>query len=259
MARPEAISAGDPLGLSSFPLVPYSNRIGNATFEWNGKRYQLLKNFPPEAHAIHGVGWQLPWVITHQSEAELTLLLRHKADNNWPWSFDAKQTISLSGDTLSLNISAQNLATEDAPLSFGHHLYFDNEGASLQFKADRVWLSGEDNLPTKAVTPEGEFDFSQITTVAGHNVDHCYAGWNCSATMAWKFRPYSLYLQASPELSAAVVYIPAGGKTFCFEPVPHISNTLNILSHQPAMPIVAPGKTFTATIILKALPACIKV
>lgn len=255
MARPDAIAVNDPLGLSSFPLVPYSNRIGKAMFEWHGKRYQLLRNFPPEPHAIHGVGWQRPWLLADGSEAAVTLLLQHTADDTWPWPFEASQTISVSGDTLTLNLSAQNLATEAAPLSFGHHPYFDAEGASLQFQAERVWLSGADGLPTETAAPTGNFDFSLSTPVASHDVDHCYAGWNGRAVMTWANRPYSLALCASPELRAAVVYIPQGGKTFCFEPVPHINNALNMQNHQPAMPIIAPGETFTAAITLQALPS----
>lgn len=33
----DAISIGDPLMLGSFSLMPYSNRIGQARFDWNGQ------------------------------------------------------------------------------------------------------------------------------------------------------------------------------------------------------------------------------
>ena len=38
----------------SYPLVPFSNRIGNATLSWNGTNHPLVKNFGTEPHAIHG-------------------------------------------------------------------------------------------------------------------------------------------------------------------------------------------------------------
>ena len=53
----------------SYPLVPFSNRIGQATFSWAGQHHSLLPNNPPEPHAIHGVGWQHTWTVL-QAEAQ---------------------------------------------------------------------------------------------------------------------------------------------------------------------------------------------
>jgi aldose 1-epimerase len=47
----------------SYPLVPFSNRIGHARMQWKGASHTLAQNFPPEPHAIHGVGWQRPWAV----------------------------------------------------------------------------------------------------------------------------------------------------------------------------------------------------
>jgi galactose mutarotase-like enzyme len=38
-ASAEAIAAHDPLGMASFPLVPYSNRIADARFGWAGQTH----------------------------------------------------------------------------------------------------------------------------------------------------------------------------------------------------------------------------
>src|SRR5579885_2221445 len=53
-----SIHTNDPFGMASFPLVPYSNRIGGGRFEWDGKARSLARNFPPEPHSIHGVGFE---------------------------------------------------------------------------------------------------------------------------------------------------------------------------------------------------------
>src|SRR5258708_3581235 len=55
-ASAASLAAADPLGMASFPLVPYSNRIANASFMWEGSAVTLRRNFLPEVHAIHGVG-----------------------------------------------------------------------------------------------------------------------------------------------------------------------------------------------------------
>ena len=45
----------------SYPLVPFSNRVGHATLKWQGTSHPLVQNNGPEPHAIHGIGWQRPW------------------------------------------------------------------------------------------------------------------------------------------------------------------------------------------------------
>lgn len=44
----------------SYPLVPFSNRIAQASLQWRGTQHPLVLNNAPEPHAIHGVGWQRP-------------------------------------------------------------------------------------------------------------------------------------------------------------------------------------------------------
>jgi aldose 1-epimerase len=252
-ASPSAIDARDPLGLATFPLVPFSNRIKDGTFDWAGEPMALAKNFRPERHSIHGVGWQRAWQVESQSDTAATLTLEHRSDAYWPWPFEARQTISLGSTSLNLTLSVRNLAAHAVPLSFGHHPYFEAEGASLTFSAERVWMSGTDALPTEEVVPQSQFDFASTASVEGRDVDHCYAGVSGGARIAWPDRHYALEIASTPPLSAAVVYIPRDGDYFCFEPVSHINNALNLPGHQPAMPIIAPGAQYAVEIAFNAI------
>jgi phosphoglycerate dehydrogenase-like enzyme len=45
-ANAARIAARDPFGMASFPLVPYSNRIDQGKFAWNGSHIALARNFP---------------------------------------------------------------------------------------------------------------------------------------------------------------------------------------------------------------------
>jgi aldose 1-epimerase len=242
------IAAGNLLGMASFPLVPYSNRIGNAQFNWNGRSHTITPNFAPEPHAIHGVGWTRPWTIAAQTADSVKLSLETDADDEWPWSFRAEQHIFLTTDRLTLHLSAINAADTPVPLAFGHHPYFDTEGATLQFAGERVWMSGPDALPREAIVPDGSFDFSTPAPVVGRNVDHCYTGVMRPAKIVWADRSYGLDIVASENLPAAVVYIPANGGAFCYEPVPHLNNALNMAGNQAPMPVVAPKESFRSRI-----------
>jgi aldose 1-epimerase len=248
-----AIAAGDPLMMASFPLVPFSNRIGHARFTWDGRNIDLTPNFAPEPHAIHGTGWKEVWAVTQREDSQCILSLRHEGDARWPWSFEASQTFTLTNNTLEMTLRASNRTRERVPLAIGHHPYFDQHGAQLSFNAAEVLMSGDDALPTKAVAPAGQYDFSNGGTVTGRSIDHCYAGWGGSARIAWAGRPFALEISA--DMAAAVVYVPLGGSAFCFEPVPHINNALNRPGQSPGMPVVGPGNNFTSTIRLQAVGA----
>ena len=248
-----SIAAGDMLGMASFPLVPYSNRIGNGSFEWDGKPIQIAKNFAPEPHSIHGIGWERPWLVAVQSDDAATLTLTHDGDDKWPWPFHASQRLHVGNQCLTLALSVRNLAPQRAPLAFGHHPYFDTDGATLAFDADAVWMTGKDALPTMAKRPEGQYDFSTPARVSERAVDHCYTGVSGPARIAWRDRRVAVEITSSPQLDAAVVYIPMGGDAFCFEPVPHISNALNLPGHKPSMPVISPGASFETTIRFQAI------
>lgn len=249
-ASADNIAASEPLGMASFPLVPYSNRIGDARFDWAGERIKLAHTFAPEPHAIHGVGWKSAWTAERHTDASVTLVLKHAADEHWPWDFEALQTISIAPYELRLDLSVRNLAACDVPLAFGHHPYFEQAGASLCFDAGKVWMTGDDQLPSEAIDLAGQFDFRRGAPIEGRSIDHCYAGVLGSAFIEWADRRWALEI-VSP-LSAAVVYVPAGGDAFCFEPVPHINNALNMPGVMPSMPVIAAGKLFETSIQLNA-------
>ena len=52
-----------PLHTGGFPLFPFSGRISDARFDWNGRAVSLTPNFLPEPHAIHGQSWLDRWQI----------------------------------------------------------------------------------------------------------------------------------------------------------------------------------------------------
>lgn len=244
-------AARAPLGMASFPLVPYSNRIADGCFLWQGEAIKLVPNFAPEPHAIHGVGWQRPWRVAEQNGATALLVLDHAGDGDWPWPFRAEQRVSLTPTALTLSLSATNLHHAPVPLSFGHHPYFDATGARLEFAAERVWLPDARSLPHRAECPSALVDFSAGAQVEGLSLDHCYDGWNGHARIDWEGQEWHLEIATAPPLAAAVVYVPHGGDAFCFEPVPHVNNALN--RDDAAMPVVQPGGSYRVDLRFRAV------
>lgn len=254
MLRPtsaRAIMSRDPVALASFPLVPFSNRIGFAQFDWNGRAIDLEPNIPTEPHAIHGIGWKYRWEIRDCSSEQCTLSMEHAPDRRWPWAFTATQTIRVTARGLELKLEAKSLSHEAAPLAFGHHPYFDSQNAQLDFRAARVFMSDALSLPTFPAVPSGKFDFAGGGKVMEREIDHCYAGWDGNARICWDDRPYALDIIS--DMPAIVIYIPQAGNSFCVEPVPHINNAVNRPGDLPAMPIAGWGQTLANTIRLHAV------
>ncbi len=245
------IAEGNPIEFASFPLVPFSNRIGHARFEWDGQNIAITPNFAPEPHAIHGVGWRRAWHITERGNQNCIMALDHMADADWPWNFHAEQSFYVRPYGLDIALSITNTDSIPTPIAFGHHPYFDAAGATLTFAAQRVYMSDADDLPTDAIAPVGDFDFRTDGRVEGRNIDHCYADWDGIAHIAWDDRPLALHIVS--DMPATVVYIPKKGEAFCFEPVPHINNSLQRQGEQPEIPCVAPGATYRSSIQMRAI------
>ena len=56
-----ALAEGAVRRFACFPLIPFSNRIADATLHWGGREYGLTRYVDAEPHAIHGNGWQRAW------------------------------------------------------------------------------------------------------------------------------------------------------------------------------------------------------
>src|SRR5438128_5085769 len=107
-----AWASGDASRFSSYPLIPFSNRIADATLHWADKSYPLNRYLPSVPHAIHGNGWKRAWECLHTSPAGAELHLVHDASGararEWPFHFRARQIFALAPDTLTMTMENTN-------------------------------------------------------------------------------------------------------------------------------------------------------
>jgi aldose 1-epimerase len=62
-ASADALAAGNPLGMASFPLLPYCNRLRDARFAFDGREVDLSADGNAFDHALHGHAWRRPWRV----------------------------------------------------------------------------------------------------------------------------------------------------------------------------------------------------
>jgi aldose 1-epimerase len=229
---------------ANFALIPYSNRIANATLRWLGTSHGLTINNANEPHSIHGVGWQQPWSVQEWGEEFLLLSYEHLANECWPFDFIASQALSISENELHHTLSITNKSRQAAPVGLGWHPYFvKREDTSVSFKANGIWLMGEDRLPTKLGSSKGlDQSCTDLT------VDHCFENWSGCARLADK----ELRVTVRSNLNRLVVYTNPKMDSVAIEPVSHVNNAINMGSQIGVNPeelgikVLLPEESFTA-------------
>ena len=230
-----------PRSLASYPLFPFSGRVANRQFSFDGTTYELpaLLN----GHAIHGCGWQEIWQIADADKRSATMRLDHQPNALWPFAFVATQRFTLSADRLVVDVMIENRHDRPAPAGFGLHPFFPRSpAATLQLHTDHVWPNGPDAIPTAKVTPPAKWDFSNALPVGADFVDNCFGGWDGRACLTYPDLGYRVRIEADKELGHVVVFVPDGQSFFCVEPVSHMPDALNRLTTEPTQGMVVLGR-----------------
>lgn len=256
-ASEEALALRNPLGMGSFPLLPFCNRIrqGRASFE--GREIRFPPNHPTSdsPHPLHGIGWQLPWQLVSAEAARAELALEVGASRAWPWRFSARQRFALSERQLSVTISLTNEDTVAMPAGIGHHPYFpQTPGTRLTSRTQAMWRADSEVMPTTLEVSDAVKKLRAGVVLAELDLDNNFVGWEREAVVEWQADAHgprrSLVMQAQPPLDYFVVYCPRGFDHFCAEPVSQCTDWLNLLPQHGHGPLggarLAPGETLQA-------------
>lgn len=219
-----AVVSGDPLGLSCFPMTPYVSRITDGALSWGDVTAQIAPNMAGGLHPLHGIGWRRAWDIIARSDTYVALSLNHPGDADWPWAFVTRQDFTLNPDHVEHRLSISSRDDRPFPTSLGPHPYFNAADATISFVADSLWEISGESLPTHKARPAVVDALATGTSAANLDLDHCFEGWNGSATVAWP--SHSLRVEAMCQLDDQTrpctrlqLYTPPGQDYFCLEPV----------------------------------------
>jgi aldose 1-epimerase len=247
---------------ASYPLVPWSNRIREGLLRWAGREYQLRVNFP-DGTAIHGTGKEYPWTVVESSDTHAVLEFSSRGfyGVNFPWTFTARFTYALEGDSFVWTYGVENTDHETFPAGFGHHPYFlrsvaGSADARLQVDMDKAY-DLVNCLPSgEAGDIRPAADFREARELGQEFVDDCFAGRRGEhlATIEWPGK-VALEWKADALLEHAVLYIPVGQDFFAFEPVSNANDAFNLDAGGvpgTGLFLVQPGETRTASFSITA-------
>jgi len=259
----QALAHGMVRSFACFPLIPFSNRIADATLHWAGRNYGLTRYVDAERHAIHGNGWQRAWGVTRRDASSVAIELEHDASGaralEWPFPYRARQRFDLVARDaqtirLTLELDIENTGNDAFPFGLGWHPYFVRDlETELGFAAGGVWHTDPSRLPTQldAVPPKWNFDPPRPLGAA--EIDNCFTGWRAPATVRWPTRKLAAEITAAPVCDYLVVFVPpeeSGGTSFfALEPVTHMTDAFNRAGDGSATGtrVLAPGACFSCT------------
>lgn len=228
----------------SYPLAPYSNRLGFRRFRWLGQDHTTQANFDDNPHSVHGVAWQRPWAVVSHDATRAELAYMHEADAHWPFAFEVHQGFDLTPESLTVRLAITNRADQPQPVGVGWHPYFPKRSRSrLHIELTDRWEPDASGLPTRKV-PQTGID----ADVAHLDFDNCFEGWRGEA----KIRDERLRIGLRSSLPYLVVFTPQNKPYYCVEPVSHVSNAIHMadpLAH--GLRKLGAGETFEASMTLE--------
>lgn len=126
-----------------YPMLPWAGRVRGGRFRFDGRDVQL----PPSlgAHAIHGVGYRLPWQVEQATARECILSLALGEGTQWPFGGSARQRIAIDGPRLRLELSVQAGARPMPMPVLGWHPWFRKPG-QLQFTPTACYPRDADGI-----------------------------------------------------------------------------------------------------------------
>lgn len=216
---------------ASFTLLPYSNRIRDAHFVFEGRDIRLTPN-TKDGLAQHGDVRNRPWQVARVGSNRLvcTFDSRQFDDINWPWAFTAQVDYTLHGPHFDTSVTLTNSSDQEMPAGMGLHPYFarlqDGVDPKLHFGAPLTYDTDERMLPTGGPRPvKREEDFAAPSAIGERQIDRCYAAWDGLARLDWGVR--ALTLTADNVYSHLIVYTAPDG-SLALEPVTHATDAFNL-------------------------------
>ncbi len=227
-----------------YPLFPFSNRIANRRFTWDGITYELPALI--NQWAIHGSAWKRPW----RAEGS-AMVIDYEPSELWPFAFHAEQRFDLRPDGLTMGLSITNADKKPVPCAIGIHPFFwRDETTRLELPVQTYWVPDAEKIPIDKASVPPEFDFRTERALGNVEIDHCFSGWDGTARIVWPSRGKMLTMKASEPLRHVVFYTPLGRPFFAVEPVSNRNDALNHMqdSDDHGMVVLAPGEALSGTV-----------
>jgi aldose 1-epimerase len=164
-------------------LVPWPNRLGDGSYEFDGERHQLDLSEPDKRNAIHGLLRWVPWRAVEREADRVVVAARLHPGPGYPFDLEVSVSYALGEEGLTATTSARNVGACACPYGSGQHPYLSAGGGpidacSLELPADVVILTEpERQLPCgRADVEGGPLDFRAPRAIGAAEIDSPFTG-----------------------------------------------------------------------------------
>lgn len=227
------------------PVLFPPNRIGNGTFTFQERTYQLEINEKDKNNHIHGFLYKEKWNVVAMEAAEGQVKLVTELDSaqyphiyrQFPHHFTVRITYLLEGATVRKNATIYNRGQEPFPWGFGYHttFLFPEESSTFALTAEKRWVLNDRLLPTGELERiERQDELNRGTKLKNWKLDDVFlssvlTGGGSESVITYKNPNLSIVYQVDENLKQWVVYNADGIQGFvCPEPYTWVTNAPNL-------------------------------
>ncbi len=229
----------DPLACASYLLSPWSNRLRDAKFQFEGQEYQLQPSFP-DGTAIHGAARHFAWQVVSSDAFHIKLQFdsRHHAQVNFPFAFLTWVEYRLEGSEFVTQMGGQNLDARPMPAGFGTHPMFQrslldaDDVLQLRLPFQQAYPLHH-CLPTGAPQPvDARLDYRELRPVGHEFVDDCLTQRDAGAAVEFVYAKSQVAITNWMDdlYGHLVVYMPVGESFIAVEPVTNANDGFNLMA-----------------------------
>ncbi|NWJ25458.1 aldose 1-epimerase [Rhizobium sp. RM] len=223
---PVMIGAGGPSNdMASFPLVPFGNRVEFNQFRFGGKTYAFKSN-TSDPFYVHGDGWLRDWSVEGVGDPSIELAFEHLPDEQSAYHYRARQRITVSEDTLTLDLSVSNKAAETMPFGLGQHPFFvRTPSVRIKASADEYWSERAGHLPGSKEEFPSDLDIRTGAGLPKRFINNAFGNWEGTASIEWPELRLEALIETTPSHAVLMLYAPSDRQDFfCLEPMTHLPN-----------------------------------
>ncbi|MEQ8672338.1 MAG: hypothetical protein RLP44_15650 [Aggregatilineales bacterium] len=221
---------------ASFLLVPWSNRIRDGRFDFDGKTVQL--DARADGNAIHGVVRDLPWTVDSVDQTHIQLSFDSANHNtlNFPFAFQSTATFRLQDNKFLMLLSLKNTDNRPFPAGFGHHPYFvrtiNGDEVQVEIPCDRMFELTDKMADAAPVPVTDRLDFRKAKPLGSAEIDNILTGKdnNQPVRLIYADNGFELHLNSGDIFKHIILYAPDGKPFYAVEPVSNTNDGFNLFA-----------------------------
>ncbi|MGE3285038.1 MAG: aldose 1-epimerase family protein [Pseudonocardia sp.] len=161
-------------------LVPWPNRIADATYRFDGQEYHLPVTEASTGSAIHGLVRKVGWEVLDERPDAVRLGVDVAAQPGYPFTLRTEVTYTLGPDGLATRLATTNTGDHSAPYAAGAHPYLTAgtgliDDLTVEVPAATWYPTDARSLPTGREPVDGTpLDLRTAQRFGGRRIDNAY-------------------------------------------------------------------------------------